>query len=143
MKPTRERERKAPRGMYHGSIQLTNWEARIVASTISFTRDRPSEAGQNCIAVLVTYPNDDAVMVGLTAGEFRSLAWIDCLHADAITFVTDDVLRRRIVEAIQLQGVPELMDTETFDRVCEELSDKICDEGRGREGYGIAFQDIP
>jgi hypothetical protein len=125
MKETRERERKSPNGLYHGAVQLTNWGGRIIASTIP-------EFGKRIIVLVVTYPNQECEILKLTVGEFRSLAWIENLHIDAITYVTDDSERRHIVEAIQSQGLPELMDSDVFDSVYEEAADKLCDEQRAR-----------
>jgi hypothetical protein len=121
--PVSTRDKK--KGMWHGFVQLTNWDARIVASTIP-------EFGKRVVVVLVTYPNDQCELLELSVNEFRSLIWIDSLHVDAITYVTDDALRRRIVEAIQVKGVPELMDDETFDRVYEQLADELTEQQRLR-----------
>jgi hypothetical protein len=125
MKGQPERERKAPNGLYHGAVQLTNWGGKIIASTIP-------EFGKRVVALLVTYPNQECEILQLTVSEFRSLAWIENLHVDAITYVTNDAERRHIVEAIQLQGVPELMDSDVFDTVREEALDRLCDEQRAR-----------
>lgn len=126
MSKPRERERKAPRGLYRGPVQLTNWDARIVGSTIP-------ELGRKVAAVLVTYPNDQCELLPvMTVAEFRSLTWIDSLHIDAITYVTDESQRRGIAEAIQAQGVPELMDSETFDNVYEQTADQLSEEQRLR-----------
>ena len=126
MKGPRERERKAPNGLYHGAVQLTNWGGRIIASTIP-------EFGKKVVALVVTYPNQECEILQLTVSEFRSLAWIESLHIDAITYATSDSERKQIVEAIQSQGVPELMDSDVFDTVYEEALDKLCDEQRARE----------
>jgi hypothetical protein len=125
MKAPRDREQKAPCGLYHGSKQLTNWEARIFASTIA-------EPGKRIVALLVTYPNHECEMLQLTVRDFRGLAWLDNLHIDAITYVSDESERRHIVEAIQAQGVPELMDDDQFYSAWEETADKLCDEQRLR-----------
>jgi hypothetical protein len=119
------RERKAPKGLYYGSIQLTNWSAKVFASTMP-------ELGRRVVAVVVTYPNDQCEVLNLTVGEFRSLAWIENLHIDAITYVTDESERRRIVEAIQTQGVPELMDADEFDNAWEQTAEELCEKQRLR-----------
>lgn len=125
MKGQRECERKAPNGLYHGAVQLTNWGGKIIASTIP-------EFGKRVVALLVTYPNQECEILRLTVSEFRSLAWIESLHIDAITYAATDSERRQIVEAIQSQGVPELMDSDVFDTVYDEALDKLCDEQRAR-----------
>ena len=136
------RERKAPKGLYHGATQLTNWGAQIKASTISNCRTDPDEICKNVIALLITYPNDQFGFMSLTVEHFRSMSWIDGLHADAITYVTSDCERRQIAEAIQSQGVPELVDSETFDKTCNELAEGLCDDRRMREGASISLQDV-
>jgi hypothetical protein len=125
MKTPRESRRKSPKGLFSRATQLTNWEAVIFASTID-------DVGRTVVAVRVTYSNDQCDLLNLTVREFRSLSWVEDLHIDAITYASADSDRRLIVEAIQVQGVPELMGSDEFDSAWAHVADKLCEEGRLR-----------